>query len=207
MKVKVCGITDPENARLIAESSPDYMGFNFYSSSPRYVGDKPDPSLFSLPAEIGRIGVFVDEDPVKVIELAATYELDYVQLHGTETAGYCEGLKLSGLKILKAFGLCEYTDFEMYTSYMEVCDYFLFDRRTAKWGGSGEKFDWSILEKYKLDKPFFLGGGISPGDASSIKEINNDRHVATDINSRFETSPGIKDPVAVNKFIEELKNG
>jgi len=207
MKVKVCGNTDPANARMIAEASPDFMGFVFYGSSPRYVGDNPDPSLFTLPEGIDKIGVFVDEDPVSVIEIVAMYNLDYVQLHGTETPGYCEGLKLSGLKILKAFGLCEYTDFEMYTSYMEVCDFFLFDRRTSKYGGSGEKFDWSILEKYKLDKPFFLGGGIGPGDASSIKGINNYRLVAADINSRFETSPGIKDPAAVKRFIEELKNG
>ena len=89
---------------------------------------------------------------------------------------------------------------------MPACDYFLFDTKTEKPGGSGKKFNWEKLKEYTLDKPFFLSGGIGPEDAGVIKAIENRGLFAVDLNSRFETVPGIKDPALVKTFIEEIKN-
>jgi phosphoribosylanthranilate isomerase len=206
LKVKVCGMTDPANIKEVAGSGADFIGFIFYPRSPRYVGQDPDPEIFNnVPAEILKVGVFVNEDPANVIEAASMTDLDLVQLHGTETPDYCESLKLSGLKIVKAFGICDYTDFDIYGSYLTVCDYFLFDTRSDKYGGSGRKFNWEIIDSYRLDKPFFLSGGIGPADAGKIKGIQNDKLVAVDVNSLFETATGIKDAKALKSFIEEIK--
>jgi phosphoribosylanthranilate isomerase len=206
LKVKVCGMTDPANIKEVAEAGPDFMGFIFYPKSPRFVGKDPGPEIFdNVPADILKVGVFVHEDPVTVIEIAAMTGLDLVQLHGTETPDYCESLKLSGLKIIKAFGICDYTDFDIYASFMDVCDYFLFDTRNEKYGGSGKKFNWEIVAGYKLDKPFFLSGGIGPADAIQLKGIQNEKLMAVDVNSLFETSTGIKDARALKSFIEEIK--
>jgi phosphoribosylanthranilate isomerase len=206
LKVKVCGMTDPANVLEVAEAGPDFMGFIFYPRSPRYVGQNPDPEIFNnVPAGIQKVGVFVHEDPVTVIEIAAMTGLDLVQLHGTETPDYCESLKLSGIKIIKAFGICDYTDFDIYGSYIEVCDYFLFDTRNDNYGGSGKKFNWEIVAGYKLEKPFFLSGGIGPGDAMQLKTIQNEKLIAVDVNSLFETATGIKDAVALRSFIEDIK--
>jgi phosphoribosylanthranilate isomerase len=205
LKVKVCGMTDPYNVIEVAETLPDFMGFIFYTRSPRYVGQDPDPEIFNnVPAGILKVGVFVHEDPVSVIEIAATTGLDLVQLHGTETPDYCESLKLSGLKIIKAFGICDYTDFDIYGSYMDVCDYFLFDTRNEKYGGSGKKFNWEIIDNYRLNKPFFLSGGIGPADVLQLKGIQNEKLLAVDVNSLFETATGIKDALALKSFIEEI---
>ncbi len=206
LKVKVCGMTDPANIKEVAEAGPDFMGFIFYPRSPRYVGQDPDPEIFSnVPAGILKVGVFVHEDPVTVIEIAAMTGLGLVQLHGTETPDYCESLKLAGLRIIKAFGICDYTDFDIYGSYMDVCDYFLFDTRNEKYGGSGKKFNWKIIDNYRLDKPFFLSGGIGPEDVVEITGIQNEKLMAVDVNSRFETATGIKDARTLKRFIEEIK--
>jgi phosphoribosylanthranilate isomerase len=89
---------------------------------------------------------------------------------------------------------------------MPVCDYFLFDAKSEKQGGSGNKFNWGKLTEYTLDKPFFLSGGISPEDIAEIKSIENRGFFAVDINSRFEIAPGIKNVTAVNFFIKKIKN-
>jgi phosphoribosylanthranilate isomerase len=206
LKVKVCGMTDRINVKDVASTGPDFMGFIFYPRSPRYVGHDPDPAIFSnVPAGIRKVGVFVHEDPINVIEIAAMTGLDYVQLHGTETSDYCESLKLSGLKIIKAFGICDYTDFDIYRSHLDVCDYFLFDTRSEKHGGSGRKFNCDILDSYDLNKPFFISGGIGPSDATQILSIKNPQFFGADLNSRFEISPGIKDAGALKGFIDEIK--
>jgi phosphoribosylanthranilate isomerase len=206
LKIKVCGLTDPVNTEEIAGTSPDYMGFIFYPGSKRYVGNKPDPSLFSNISEgIQKTGVFVNEEPSRIIETVDIYRLDLVQLHGDESAGYCNILKESGLIIIKAFEISNNLRFMTLDQYMDVCEYFLFDTKTGSQGGSGVKFDWNKINEYKFNKPFFLGGGIGPEDTSVIKKINHKNLFAVDINSRFELRPGIKDSSKVKEFIDEIK--
>jgi len=129
-----------------------------------------------------------------------------IQLHGVESPFSCLQLKSSGMIVVKAFSIGEKFNFENLFKYMPGCDYFLFDTKSETPGGSGKKFNWNILEGYSLDKPFFLSGGIGPEDAGLIKTLSNRGLFAVDINSRFETVPGIKDPVVVKTFIEEIKN-
>lgn len=198
---------DPLNIREIAESKPDFMGFIFYPGSPRYVGEEPDRSLFqNVPSEISPIGVFVNEDPDKILDLALRMGLGLIQLHGKESPDYCSQLKSTGLKIIKVFSMAENFAFEYIKSYIPGCDYFLFDTKTEKPGGSGEKFNWDKLSGYSLDKPFFLSGGIGPEDAGIIKTIRNRGFFAVDVNSRFETAPGVKNATLINTFIDEIKN-
>lgn len=104
MKVKVCGMREPENIRQVAALQPDFMGFIFYSESKRFVGDDSTPELLaSLPASIRKIGVFVNEEPEVIKETVALYNLDLVQLHGKETPRQCQELQEANIKVIKAF--------------------------------------------------------------------------------------------------------
>jgi len=199
-------MNDPSNVKEMVEAKPDFMGFIFYPGSTRYVGAEPDSSLFhNVPSGITRVGVFVNEDKGKIIESALSFGLGMIQLHGNESPEYCSFLRSSGLKIVKAFNVSKDFDFELARPYISVCDYFLFDTKNEKAGGSGKKFNWQILNRYNLEKPFFLSGGIGPDDTGMIKVITNRGFFAVDVNSCFETSPGIKDVKLVKSFIDEIK--
>lgn len=185
---------------------PDYIGFIFYQGSPRYAGAtlKPD-FLEGINERIKKVGVFVGEDMAKVYETVITYGLDAVQLHGDESVEYCSKLREKELEVIKAFFIENEADFGGIEKYVEVCNYFLFDNRGSTGGGSGKKFNWEILQAYNMDKPFFLSGGIGPDDAAKVTQIVNPYLYAVDINSRFETEPGIKDIGLVKKFMNQLK--
>ena len=207
MKIKVCGLTDPGNVLAVAETEPDYMGFIFYRGSNRFIGEEPDPRLFNfVPRGAKKVGVFVDEKINKILASSVTAGLEIVQLHGNENDKLCSELKSSGLVVIKSFNIGRDFRFEMLINYLPVCDYFLFDTKSEIHGGSGKKFNWSKLEEYTLDKPFFLSGGIGPDDSGEIEKISNSALYAVDINSRFETVPGIKDASLVKRFINELKS-
>jgi phosphoribosylanthranilate isomerase len=206
IRVKICGMTDSVNIKLVTEAKPDFIGFIFYPGSPRYVGEDPETRLFqNIPDSIKKTGVFINEDNHRVLDLSGRKGLDMIQLHGAESPESCLQLRSSGLIISKVFHISENFNFESLVKYLPVCDYFLFDTKTETHGGSGKKFSWRKLEEYTLDKPFFLSGGIGPDDVDLIKALENRGLYAVDINSRFETSPGIKDTVLVKKFIEKLK--
>jgi len=207
LKIKVCGLRDIENVTDVAGTFPDFMGFIFYQGSPRFVGKEVSNSLFNdIPPEIIKTGVFVNEITSKVRKAVDRFKLDAVQFHGSESADYCRHFMLEGLITIKAFGIEPGFEFKILNSYMNSCDYFLFDTITKTYGGSGKKFDWSILGEYELDKPFFISGGIS---FEEIREVLNLKHNAlfgVDINSRFELSPGIKDAELIRSFINKIKS-
>jgi len=206
IKVKVCGLNNPENARKIAVLDIDYAGFIFYPASERYVGNKPDPDLFSsVPRRIKKTGVFVDEAKEKVMKISGMYSLDVVQLHGNESIEYCREMKNNGLTVIKVFHIKNEIDQDSVNSWSDVCDYFLFDTATDSLGGSGKKFNWDFFKEQKFKRPFFLGGGIGPEDFNDLKKIQNEMFYAADINSRFEISPGIKDYEKIKSFVEYLK--
>jgi len=206
IRVKVCGMTDPGNVKAVAVTKPDFMGFIFYPGSMRYVGKDPKAELFNtIPDVITRVGVFVDEDSDKILDLSFRFKLDMIQLHGMESPGACSKLKSAGLRVVKTFRMDNHFNFWNIEKFLSVCDYFLFDTRSDKPGGSGIKFNWEILEEYPFDKPCFLSGGISPADVGLIRNLTIRGLFAVDINSRFETMPGIKAPGLVKTFIEELK--
>jgi phosphoribosylanthranilate isomerase len=206
-RVKVCGLTNAGNAKMVAEAGADFAGFIFYPLSKRFVGESPDADLFmNIPAHVKKVGVFVNEKKEKIIEIVRKYQLHLVQLHGTETADFCGDLRLNGILVMKAFGIGEEFNFDRLMDYKGTCDFFLFDTQTTLYGGSGLKFRWEKLEEYKFNIPFFLGGGIGPLDAQKVRRINHPGFFAADINSRFETAPGLKDINSVKSFIHHFKH-
>lgn len=206
LKVKVCGLVDPVNTQEIVQALPDFIGFNFYPRSKRYVGNNPQDSLLSnIPASIHKTGVFVNESPGKIIEITDQYHLNLIQLHGNESAAYCNKLAEKGLKIIKTFGIGDNFDFSQLNEFETVCEYFLFDTKIGHHGGSGLKFEWEKIHEYYIEKPFFIAGGIKPEDALALKRLKHKYLFAVDINSCFELYPGLKDPVKVKKFIDEIK--
>lgn len=201
MKLKVCGLRD--NVQEVAKLCPDYVGFIFYKKSPRYVGDRfTAPKMSST---IKKVGVFVNESIENVIEIVRKYQLDYVQLHGEESVQYCRECQKEGFGVIKAFGIGEGFDFKQLTPFKSVVDFFLFDTKTASYGGSGKTFNWKLLQNYDLKKEYFLSGGISLKNLSELGKIDLEKVHALDVNSRFEIEPGLKDPKMILQFQSELK--
>jgi phosphoribosylanthranilate isomerase len=206
IKLKVCGMKYPDNITELSALQPDYMGFIFYRPSKRFVGNLDQAITTSLPSTIKATGVFVDEDLDDVVETAKKFGLRAFQLHGSESAGYCRALKaiLPDIELIKAFGINESFSFDILDDYQNGVDYFLFDTQTAAHGGSGKTFNWQLLSRYKLQKPYFLSGGIGMEEVTQIKEIMDPRLYAIDVNSRFETAAAVKDIKQLKTFKNQL---
>jgi len=206
LKIKVCGMRNPENISGVVAALPDYMGFIFYPKSKRFVGFEPSTEILAVvPDSVKKVGVFVDEVPEKVIETVREWKLDVAQLHGNESPEYCKQIKNSGIAVFKAFSVDESFDFTMLKAYSGVCDYFLFDTKGQLPGGTGQKFNWQLLENYQVDVPFFLSGGIGPEDMDIIRQFIHPQLFGIDINSGFEISPALKDVKKVKNFISGIR--
>ena len=225
MKLKVCGMKFTENIQQVAELQPDYLGFIFYEKSKRnFEGIIPEFSN-----SIKKTGVFVNEYVEILISLVEEYRLDAIQLHGDESVEYIQELKRqfessrelkveenktikkqknkhyiskNEVEIIKVFGIKDEFNFDVLKPYLEVVDFFLFDTKGKERGGNGTKFDWSVLEKYPFDKPFFLSGGIGLNDVEEVQKImKSDLSIyALDVNSKFESKPGVKKIEALKEF-------
>ena len=212
MKVKVCGMRDADNIRKVECLGIDMMGFIFWPKSSRYVYERPA----YLPTKCKRVGVFVDQPIEEVAQIARDYALDYIQLHGHENPGFIRKLRsLCGDSIatIKAFNIATAADFEQTNAYQGLVDLFLFDTKGKSVGGNGEKFDWSVLSSYEGQTPFLLSGGIGPDDVDGIKalfSVGNTsvaaKCIGIDLNSRFETLPGMKDVDALRRFLSHLSH-
>ena len=206
MNIKVCGLRDAENLKEVAALNPDFVGFIFYDQSPRFVGDGLDVDVVrALPRSIRKVGVFVNASPESIIRNVKKYDLQYVQLHGTETPDFCKNLKMRGLNIIKAFRVDELFNFSMLNNYKNQCDFFLFDAKGEQPGGNGFAFDWSLLNKYDNDKPFFISGGIGVDNLADLEQIRHLKLYGIDINSQVEVSPGMKDVEKIRELIARLK--
>lgn len=204
MILKICGMGDTVRMHQLAILPVDMLGFIFYHKSPRYVVGKIDPEeIAKLPQHIERVGVFVNADEDEINEMAESYYLTAIQLHGNESPELCRKLNSEGFNILKAFNINNENDYEAYAPY---CNYFLFDTLSPQHGGTGQKFDWTMLENYKGPTPFLLSGGIGPDDAEAVKQIAHQQFAGIDINSKFEVEPGIKDMSLIGKFMDEIKH-
>lgn len=196
-----------QNIDEVCEAKPDYMGFIFYPKSARYVGENPDKNIFKrVPTHTKKVGVFVNEELEKVVEICQNYDLSVAQLHGKESPEFCRKVREKGLIVFKAFSLDDSFDFNLLEEYIFSIDYFLFDTKGKLPGGTGEKFNWQILENYKLNIPFFLGGGIALDDYDQIKLLNHQQLIALDINSGFEIEPALKEANKVKVFIQKIRN-
>ena len=203
--VKVCGMKYPPNMNEVASLQPDFMGFVFYPKSPRFVNTLDPKSLKSLPAAIKKIGVFVNEDVDLILTTTHKYQLDGVQLHGSENVELCKQLKETNLIVIKAFSIEAAYNFKVTHHYEDVCDFFLFDTKTQTHGGSGQQFDWNLLNEYSGNKPFFLSGGISAFDVQSVSVIKHPKFIGIDLNSKFEIEPGLKNTHLLQEFLINLK--
>ena len=204
-KVKVCGMKYPENILEVAACGPDLMGFIFYEKSKRYVGEDFDPELLKkLNPSIIKTGVFVNHSVEYIEDKIKKYDLSLLQLHGDESVEQCQALKTKGYKISKVFQVDKNFDFISTEPYKKYVDYFLFDTKSEGYGGTGKKFDWSLIKKVQIPKPFFLSGGIGPEEADELKVFNHPQLFAIDINSRFEIEPGVKNIPIVTEFIKKI---
>lgn len=219
--IKVCGMRDGDNIREVAALGVDWIGMIFWPKSPRHVTMIPThagiiPDRGSLPQAEGlvpkRVGVFVDEMPQNIITRVVNFRLDLIQLHGHETPTLIRNLRRTldpdirpGIQIIKAISVSCRDDIATYKDYEDSVDYFLFDTKCQTMGGSGQQFDWSVLEAYDGEKPFLLSGGIGPDDAERIKSFHHPKCIGIDLNSRFETKPGFKDVNKLREFIKTVR--
>jgi phosphoribosylanthranilate isomerase len=203
--IKICGMRDAVNIREVLMLKPDLMGFIFYPGSPRYVASPEALSNIEFHPDIKKTGVFVNASADEIMQKVNSYDLQAVQLHGNESVSICKTWKNNGLIVLKAFQLHSADDFLRTSDYNKQVDYFLFDTKTTSYGGSGLKFDWSLLDVYRGDTPFFLSGGIDQDDAEAINKIRHPLFKGVDLNSRFETAPAIKDYKKLQQFINQLR--
>lgn len=216
MKVKVCGLREPENIEDLKQLPLDFMGFVFYKSSPRDATDQKDLKKLlkdsNWNSKIARVGVVVDAEIDKVLNLVHDYCLDYIQLHGGESPEYIRELRsiwsigsIRSAKVIKAFSIGKELDYAQIQPYEQYCELFLFDTKGKKPGGNGETFNWSLLKKYKGVRPFLLSGGIDLESASNIRQLDLPQLTGVDINSKFEIKPGLKDVEKVKQFLQKLE--
>lgn len=203
LKLKVCGMKDPENIQGLLSIRPDFIGFIFYPKSSRYVEGLDEDLILRIPLSIKKVGVFVNESLTKVLKTADQYGLEYIQLHGDEDLEFAKSLKSRGLKVIKVFRIMDTLPISA-RKYEGVADYFLFDTATASYGGSGRHFDWNILRNYNLSTPFLLSGGVQITDLPRIKQFEINQLVGIDVNSRFEISPGMKKMELLKELKEAL---
>ena len=199
MIVKVCGMRDAENIRQLEALGIDWMGMIFWPKSKRYVSTPP----VYLPQHVRKVGVFVDASLDAIRQHVEDYQLDIVQLHGQESP---ETLKvLKPLTLIKALNIATPEDLQKTVPYEGLADYFLFDTKGKSVGGNGEKFDWSVLDNYQGKTPFLLSGGIGSEDAQDVKTFHHPKCIGIDLNSRFETEPGLKDITKLKQFLEAIR--
>lgn len=206
---------EPENIAQLLELPVDFIGFIFYERSPRYADSPKFESWVHknrpLFEKVKKVGVFVNAEIERILNAVHDYQLDYVQLHGNESPEYCRELKqywdistLHQAKIIKAFSIDDAFDFQETQEYQGWCAYFLFDTKSLLHGGSGTAFDWSLLQRYTGITPFFLSGGIGEESIDAIRQLKMPALYGVDLNSRFETTPGVKDIGKLKDFMEEL---
>lgn len=209
---------DADNIREISALGVDMIGLIFYPPSPRYVqqfssgaGIIPDyaPDMGKTPL---RVGVFVDDMPQNIVTRVYNYKLDYIQLHGNEPRETLENLRATidpdinpNIKIIKAISVSSAEDIKKYKEYVGAADLFLFDTKCKTVGGSGEQFDWQVLQAYDGDVPFLLSGGIGPDDAERIKNFHHPKCIGIDLNSKFEIEPALKDVEKLKQFLVKVK--
>ena len=206
MLVKVCGMREPENIETVAQLGVDMMGFIFYPKSPRFASQSVDRT--AADKNVCRVGVFVNESVELISDKIQLFDLNAVQLHGNESRELCEQLHEQNglLKVIKAISVSTAGDILKYKEYVGAVDYFLFDTKCKTVGGSGQQFDWQVLENYDGDVPFILSGGIGPEDVERIRNFHHPKCIGIDLNSKFEMEPGLKDVEMLKTFLENIEN-
>ena len=212
MNIKVCGMTQLKQVQQLEGLDIDFAGFIFDKNSPRYAEGKLDKKeIKKADYDMKKVGVFVNPSYSDILDAIEEYGLDVVQLHGEETPEFCSDLN-EDVEVIKVFHIDESVkDIDaLVAPYDEACDYYLFDTapsnspegggKAGLRGGTGKQFDWSIIAKSKIEKPFFLSGGIGIEDVKRIKALKHPDFYGVDINSKVEKAPGEKDMSLVLQF-------
>ncbi|MBK5259849.1 MAG: phosphoribosylanthranilate isomerase [Thermoanaerobaculia bacterium] len=201
-RIKICGLTREEDALFCASQGADFLGFIFVPSTPRFIEPERAAAIATRLKDSEStskiVGVFRDASPDYVREIATLFGLDLVQLHGNETD---DDVRAIGLPVIKSFRVGdELPD----TTAHPSADWLLFDTfEERRAGGTGRRFDWSLLSMYPRTKPFFLAGGLAPDNiAGAVSLVRPD---AVDVSSGVESEPGIKDHTLVERFFEGVK--
>lgn len=202
VRVKICGITNREDALIAADAGADMLGFIFYEKSPRYVTAQRVAEIArGLPQHILKVGVFVDPSPEAVTEAAQGGGLNLLQFHGNETPDFCTQF---GLLSIKAFRVKDVTSLDAMADY--ATDAWLLDTYNPDQpGGTGETFNWELAALARArGRPVFLAGGLTPENvARAVAQVNP---FAVDVSSGVEVSPGRKDAAKVRAFIKAVRN-
>ena len=208
-QVKVCGLTKLNQIKELIDLKVDFLGFIFYEKSPRYVLNHLSLEQISEINHQAKVGVFVNEDLEKIIEISGQADLNFIQLHGDETEEFISELrqklnsKIAVIKVIRIGNLTENLESKILNLKSKI-DYLLFDTDSKAFGGTGKTFDWNILNDIEIPIPYFLSGGISLENIHQLSTINL-QPIALDINSKFEIEAGNKDLEKIKEFIKLLK--
>ena len=198
---------EPQNISQLLELKPDFMGMIFYHKSPRFVDFNlcPSETLVQKFPSVKKVGVFVNQTVDEILSIVAKFNLDVVQLHGSETPDECGIFKQKGISVFKAFGISTKEDLEKLESYKDVVEKFVLDTKTESYGGSGKKFNWTILNEFSVPKPFLLSGGIGLEDIETVTKLKINNMAGIDLNSKFEISPALKDIAKLKDVFKKCK--
>lgn len=200
-RLKICGITRPEDGFRAAELGADAIGLVFYPQSPRYVEKQQARDIIAaLPPFVSVVALFMDAEPGFVNEVLASVPVDMLQFHGRETVEYCTSF---GRRYIKAVSMMDNQDVAAYTERFATAAGFLLDAvRSGEAGGTGRRFDWSLIPE-RLTRPIILAGGLNPHNIGEA--IRRSRCYAVDVSSGVESAKGIKDPEKMRALIEAIK--
>lgn len=214
-KLKVCGLTKPDQIKELIFMNVDFLGFIFYEKSPRYVLNHLKPEDIAQIGHQGKTGVFVNEETDRIVQIAEQAELNLIQLHGDESEDFIIELRQKlepDVKIIKVIRIGN-NDVETrkkientINSHLSIVDYFLFDTDGKAFGGTGKQFDWTLLNELVIPLPYLLSGGISEENIEAINLLNQ-KPFAVDINSKFEIEPGNKDLEKIKKLYRKSPKG
>lgn len=196
----------PQNIQEIEYLKPDFMGFILYEKSARFVGLHLTKNSFqSIPSSIKKVGVFVNESIENIEKINQTFLFDYIQLHGHESPEFCKILNNKGINIIKAFAVNKDFDFTILDDFESYCELFLFDTKGNHFGGNGVSFDWNLLQKYQLETPFFLSGGIGLENIQTALNFKHPLLFGLDLNSHLELKPALKSVKITQKIIKIIR--
>ncbi|MEZ5813943.1 MAG: phosphoribosylanthranilate isomerase [Alphaproteobacteria bacterium] len=202
--IKICGLSEPETLKAAIDAGACYVGFVFYPPSPRYIEiDTAKELARQIPTGIRAVGLFVDPTNEQLEQTLGIVPLDMIQLHGKESPQRVSEIKTRyNLDIMKAINIREKSDLNIIPQYEAAADWLLFDSRpeqAALPGGTGQSFDWSLLQGKTFSRPWMLSGGLTPENVSdALAQLNP---TALDVSSGVESAPGLKDPEKIKKFI------
>lgn len=204
-KLKVCGLTQLSQISELVAINIDFLGFIFYKKSPRFVLNHLNLEEISRIEHHGKVGVFVNENVEKILEISEKADLNFIQLHGDENENFISELRENlnpEIGIIKVIRIGNQTSDELQKTISHqpsTINFLLFDTDSNAFGGTGKTFDWTLLNEIEIPKPYFLSGGISLENIHQLSTINH-QPFALDINSKFEIEPGNKDVEKIKRF-------